>query len=184
MTAGAEVRAGKPPRGLLLITGEDLPGGASLRARHWTVEVAAGSVNFARLSECQRCRRTSDLAADLELDRRTLCLYAGAFRLPSRNLAGTRVKEWQRHGHTEHTTTLASRHVVGALQSTKQRRRGKACASSSHGLQFGAVGKPLECTQLGSGGRGALRVGSGGRQLNGSITDTLSGFTQPMLLQR
>src|SRR5438874_785271 len=54
MTAGAEVRPGKPPRGLILFTGEDLPGGSSLWARLWTVEVAARSVHFARLSECQR----------------------------------------------------------------------------------------------------------------------------------
>jgi hypothetical protein len=57
MTAGAEVRAGKPPRGMALITGEDLPDGSSLRARLWTVEVAADSVSFGpfgRLTECQR----------------------------------------------------------------------------------------------------------------------------------
>jgi hypothetical protein len=53
MTAGGEIRAGKPPRGLLFSTGEDSPGGASLRARLWTVEVAHGSVDFTRLSECQ-----------------------------------------------------------------------------------------------------------------------------------
>jgi hypothetical protein len=39
-------------------------------------------------------------------------------------------------------------------------------------------------TTVGTGGRGSLRVGSGGRQLNGSITDTLSGFSQAMSLQR
>lgn len=54
LTAAAELRAGKPPRGLILLTGEDLPGGSSLRARVWTVEVAASTVTFARLSECQR----------------------------------------------------------------------------------------------------------------------------------
>jgi len=47
----------KDPRGMILSTGEDIPRGASLRARTFIVEVAAngaGSLNWAVLSECQR----------------------------------------------------------------------------------------------------------------------------------
>ncbi|MBX9584566.1 MAG: DUF927 domain-containing protein [Gemmataceae bacterium] len=54
LNAGAELRPGKPPRGLMFSTGEDQPGGASLRARLWTMEVTAKGVSFARLTGCQR----------------------------------------------------------------------------------------------------------------------------------
>jgi hypothetical protein len=65
MTAGAELRAGKPPRGLILSTGEDQPGGASLRARLWTVEVGREAVNFDRLKECQRAAKAGRYAESL-----------------------------------------------------------------------------------------------------------------------
>jgi hypothetical protein len=54
LTADATLRPSKPPRGLVLMTGEDIPTGTSLRARLWSAEVASGSVAFARLTECQR----------------------------------------------------------------------------------------------------------------------------------
>ncbi|MBV8265113.1 MAG: PriCT-2 domain-containing protein [Planctomycetaceae bacterium] len=49
-------RASKPPRGLILSTGEDIPRGQSLRARLLILEVSADEVGFenGRLTECQR----------------------------------------------------------------------------------------------------------------------------------
>jgi hypothetical protein len=44
----------RPPRGMILSTGEDVPRGHSLRARLLVVEVGAGDVDFDRLTECQR----------------------------------------------------------------------------------------------------------------------------------
>jgi len=44
----------KPPRGLALSTGEDIPRGQSLRAGMIVVELGEGSVDWTRLSEAQR----------------------------------------------------------------------------------------------------------------------------------
>jgi hypothetical protein len=48
------LRPDKPPRGLILSTGEDVPRGQSLRARLWVLEVAPGSVVWAKLTLAQR----------------------------------------------------------------------------------------------------------------------------------
>jgi len=55
----------RPPRGLSLITGEQLPIGASLLARLWAVEMARGMVNFDRLTECQEEAATGLYAESL-----------------------------------------------------------------------------------------------------------------------
>ena len=47
------LRPTKPPRCTILSTGEDVPTGQSIRARLFIVEVAAGDVNQARLTELQ-----------------------------------------------------------------------------------------------------------------------------------
>jgi hypothetical protein len=43
----------KPPRGLILSTGEDVPRGQSLRSRMLVVEISPGDVRVERLTECQ-----------------------------------------------------------------------------------------------------------------------------------
>jgi hypothetical protein len=48
------IKTAKPPRGLILSTGEDIPRGHSLRARLLVVEVGAEDVNFERLTACQQ----------------------------------------------------------------------------------------------------------------------------------
>jgi hypothetical protein len=65
LSADAALRPPKPPRGLVLTTGEDIPGGASLRARMWVVEVAYGSIDFVRLSNCQQDAAAGRYAAAL-----------------------------------------------------------------------------------------------------------------------
>jgi hypothetical protein len=45
---------GKPPRGLILSTGEDIPRGQSLRARVFVLEFLAGDVDAERLTACQQ----------------------------------------------------------------------------------------------------------------------------------
>jgi hypothetical protein len=54
MRADASLRAAKPPRGLILSTGEDTPRGQSLRSRLLTTEVSPGDVNVERLTACQK----------------------------------------------------------------------------------------------------------------------------------
>jgi primase-polymerase (primpol)-like protein len=54
MRADGTLRPPKPPRGLILATGEDVPRGHSITARLCVVDVERGSVKLKRLSECQR----------------------------------------------------------------------------------------------------------------------------------
>jgi hypothetical protein len=54
MRADGTLRPPKPPRGLVLATGEDVPRGHSVTARLCVVAVRRGDVNLARLSACQR----------------------------------------------------------------------------------------------------------------------------------
>jgi Domain of unknown function (DUF3854)/Domain of unknown function (DUF927) len=54
MRPDGSVRPTKPPRGMILSTGEDTPAGQSLRARLLICEVSPGDVKTDRLTECQR----------------------------------------------------------------------------------------------------------------------------------
>ncbi len=53
MRPDTTLRPAKPPRGLLLSTGEEVPRGKSLRARLLVIEVETGSVNWDRLTVAQ-----------------------------------------------------------------------------------------------------------------------------------
>jgi hypothetical protein len=54
MSADLSLRATKPPRALILSTGEDTPRGQSLRARMLVLEHGEGSVDWEGLTACQR----------------------------------------------------------------------------------------------------------------------------------
>jgi hypothetical protein len=54
MRTDGTLRPAKPPRGLILSTGEDVPRGSSLRSRMLVVEVSKGDVRPDRLTECQQ----------------------------------------------------------------------------------------------------------------------------------
>jgi hypothetical protein len=54
MRADSTLRPARPPRGLVLSTGEDVMRGQSLRARLFAVEVAPGDVDVEVLTACQR----------------------------------------------------------------------------------------------------------------------------------
>ena len=53
LTVDAKLREPKPPRGLILVTGEDVPRGQSIRGRTFILEVAPDDVNTTILTECQ-----------------------------------------------------------------------------------------------------------------------------------
>ena len=63
MTGQQRTRASRPPRALLLATGEQVPRGHSLRARLLIVEVKPGEVDSRRLGRCQRAGLDGQLAA-------------------------------------------------------------------------------------------------------------------------
>jgi hypothetical protein len=54
MRADLTLHPDKPPRCLVLSTGEDTPKGQSLQARLLDLDVALGDINVARLTKCQR----------------------------------------------------------------------------------------------------------------------------------
>jgi hypothetical protein len=54
MWADGRLRAERPPRGLVLSTGEEIPAGASVRARLFIIEIGPKDVDVPRLTECQR----------------------------------------------------------------------------------------------------------------------------------
>lgn len=61
MRPDGSLRPPKPPRGLIVSTGEDVPRGHSLRARMLIIEVKDGDIDVAKLTACQ-----SDAAAGLD----------------------------------------------------------------------------------------------------------------------
>jgi hypothetical protein len=54
MRSDGGLRPARPPRGLVLSTGEDVPRGQSLRARLLVLELGPGDVDLARLTACQQ----------------------------------------------------------------------------------------------------------------------------------
>lgn len=62
LTSDATLRDSKPPRGLYVVTGEDLPPGSSLLARNFIVEIQKGEVGSHALSSCQRDARDGHYA--------------------------------------------------------------------------------------------------------------------------
>ncbi len=62
MRADASIRDAKPPRGLILSTGEDIARGQSLRARMMILELSPGQTNLQRLSRMQKYAEEGVLA--------------------------------------------------------------------------------------------------------------------------
>ncbi|WP_234554980.1 hypothetical protein [Thermus caliditerrae] len=65
MRADGTLAPDRPPRGSLLITGEDLPPGHSIRARSFVLELPRGAVDLGALSEAQALAREGVLARAL-----------------------------------------------------------------------------------------------------------------------
>lgn len=65
MRADGTLAPDRPPRGSLLITGEDLPPGHSIRARSFVLELPRGAVDLGALSEAQALGREGVLARAL-----------------------------------------------------------------------------------------------------------------------
>src|SRR5262249_20336248 len=56
--ADGSIRPAKPPRGLIVSTGEDTPRGQSLRARSGIIQVEKDSVVWERMTDCQQQAQT------------------------------------------------------------------------------------------------------------------------------
>jgi hypothetical protein len=53
LSSDARLREPKPPRGLIIATGEDLPKGQSIRGRTLIIEIAPGDIDADELTRCQ-----------------------------------------------------------------------------------------------------------------------------------
>jgi len=76
MRADGSLCPEKPPRGLILSTGEDIPRGHSCRARVLTVEIAPGDIEPGKLSHCQALARQGVFAAAMS---GFICWLAGRY---------------------------------------------------------------------------------------------------------
>jgi Domain of unknown function (DUF927) len=63
LRSDATMRRSRPPRGLIVSTGEEVPGGQSLRARMVIIEVRPGEVDLDKLTHAQRAAARGDYAA-------------------------------------------------------------------------------------------------------------------------
>jgi hypothetical protein len=103
MRADSTLRPQKPPRGLIVSTGEDIPRGHSLRARLLILDVTPGMIDWGKLTPCQEdaaagvyaqalagfvqwlAPRYGEMVQGLPAERRTLrqhCLHDGHRRTP------------------------------------------------------------------------------------------------------
>lgn len=57
LRSDSTLRPDKPPQGLILSTGEDVPAGHSVRARLFVLDFPAGEMDWERLSNCQEAAR-------------------------------------------------------------------------------------------------------------------------------
>ena len=108
MAANGRLGHLRPPRALLLATGEDVPQGQSIRARLLVVEVSPGEVDRSVLSECQQSGESGYLAASMGA---FLCWIANRYEQLQQRLK-TRALEIRAHGqgkaiHARLPTTLA-----------------------------------------------------------------------------
>lgn len=86
LDSNANLRDSKPPRGLILSTGEDIPRGHSVRARLLILELSKGAIEPGRLTECQR-----DAASGLYADAMGgfVCWVAQNFEAVKRTFAAS-----------------------------------------------------------------------------------------------
>jgi hypothetical protein len=109
------LRPAKPPRGLVLSTGEDVPRGQSCRSRIWVVEVGAGDVDWEKLTACQADARMGLYAAALAGYLRWLAPHYGGIRrdLPAK-VAKLRddLRTEGQHAHAR-TPTIAADLLLG-----------------------------------------------------------------------
>src|SRR5215207_5218976 len=144
MRPDTTLRPEKPPRALILSTGEDVPRGQSLRSRMLVLELAPGQLDWQRLSSCQR-----DAADEL---------YAQA-------MAG--FVRWSASRYKELRSGLKEEHALlreAASTSTQHRRTPSIIADLALGLRYflmfaNEVGALSEAEAEEFWGRGWLALG-------------------------
>ncbi|PON15811.1 hypothetical protein C2W62_21820 [Candidatus Entotheonella serta] len=97
----------RPPRGLILATGEDVPSGQSLRARLLTLEINARTVNWRALSQCQQHAAEGRYAAAMAGFVSWLTSHYDQIRTAWPHVVTELRRQVQDHGHKRHSTITA-----------------------------------------------------------------------------
>jgi hypothetical protein len=101
-------KEGKPPRGLILSTGEDIPEGQSLQARMLVVEMRKGQLDWSKVSQCQRDAADGDFAVAMAGYIQWLAGRYDTVRAEFRQHRNLHREEMQAHkSHPRLTTTAA-----------------------------------------------------------------------------
>jgi hypothetical protein len=113
MRPDTTLRSGKPPRCLIISTGEDVPRGQSLRARLLALELGPGQLNFDRLTICQREASAGVYAQAMAGYDRWLAPWYGTINASMREeLAELRVAAG-RSGHHRRTPEIVANLALG-----------------------------------------------------------------------
>ena len=114
MRSDGSLAGDRPPRGSLLVTGEDLPPGHSVRARVLFLELRHGEVDLARLTEAQRLARRGVYAEAMAGWIRYLAGNLEEYQERLRTLTEELRAQWvAEHGRT--TDALARLHAAWVL---------------------------------------------------------------------
>lgn len=109
--ADGSIRPPKPPRGLIISTGEDMPRGQSLRARSGIIHVEKPSVDWQRMTICQQLARTGTFAESTSAFLQWLATDGRIERLQNQKVecVGKLRDEWLAggEGHKRSATMLA-----------------------------------------------------------------------------
>jgi hypothetical protein len=105
---GGQLMTSRPPRALVLATGEEVPRGESIRARMLIVPVTTGEVDRAGLSACQQAAQEGRLSASMG----TFLVWVAGRYEPLQERIGARAKQLrnlnsQFDAHARLPTTLA-----------------------------------------------------------------------------
>ncbi len=100
MRHDTSLRPARPPRGLILSTGEDVPGGQSLRARVVTIDIESTDIDLDRLTSAQEAGNSGVYAAAM----------AGFVRWRARNGVRSRslATTWPRYARRSRPHTVGS----------------------------------------------------------------------------
>lgn len=110
LQANLELRPPRPPRGLILSTGEDVFRGHSLRARTLILEVDPDSVDFEHLTSCQRAARDETYATVMAAFLQWLAPNLESIRSELAAAVRANREESNREGHRR--TTDIETHVL------------------------------------------------------------------------
>lgn len=115
LTRDAQLRSQRAPRGLLLITGEDMPVGQSLNSRFLIVEMPRGSMKWDHLTEAQADAKHGHYAAAMSAFVRWIASRYEQVQAAYRERFMSSRDKLQRSGDAHHRTTQTAAQLFAAF---------------------------------------------------------------------